>query len=345
MSQTMGTNGWDYQDDVAQTRPPYLIYALAAILIAALLYFLTTPTDPFADDDSVTGHTEPPTPAKAIPDEDRMHVQATPRKMAHLLGGTASEDVEATEAYTALTQAIGSFEDKGYTVSFVVYDLNTGRELSYDSAQERYPASSIKAPYTTSVYEELVEKGSAKLEDVEPVAKITIIESSDEGYGTLHQMFHEQAYIEWLKSAFVGSGSYDGYERMTEWYYPHISANQLALMWRHIYPYLLRDTEPAKQLAGFLEQRGTSALREALGNGVRIFSKMGWFESFSGYGSEPSTVEAGVVLATEGPYVTAVMTNAPALIEELVPIHKALDAAHKAIVSQDKPQDTHNLVA
>lgn len=255
-----------------------------------------------------------------------------PRATKYELEGDAAASVKATNANGILTQAIGTFEDQGYKLAFVVHDIKTGHEICYDSDEELYPASSIKAPFTAAVYEKLVETGEVKLESVEPTAAVTILESSDEGYRALHSRYGERVFIEWLKDAGVEPGSYGSYESMVSWNYPHISARQLELMWVHIYNYLVTNTEPAKELAGFLERREVSSLRKALPKDVRSWSKMGWFDSHSEYRSEPATVEAGVVFDGKNPYVLAVITTAPAELDKLIPIHQALYRAHQDMV-------------
>lgn len=266
--------------------------------------------------------------AVAAPEEEPAEV-VEPRETKFELEGDSAESVKASNAFGTLTQAIGNFEDKGYKLAFVIHDINTGHEITYDSDEELYPASSIKAPFTACVYEELVETGKVSLESVEPVAEITILESSDDGYRTLHARYGEQVFIKWLKDAGVEPGSYGSYESMVSWNYPHISARQLEQMWEHIYDYLTTDTDAAKQLADLLERRYVSSLRKALPYGMRSWSKMGWFDSFNNYRSEPATVEAGVVFDEPSPYILSIETTAPAELNALIPIHQALYQTHK----------------
>lgn len=330
---------------------PRLVYALAAVLISAIACGIIslaqprppqTPADSAVQEESsgttiyVSPSLDEEEPAENAQEEaeevEEVEETVEPREVKYELEGDAAPAVEATNAYGMLTQAVGSFEDKGYTVSFVVHDVNTGHEITYDSDEELYPASSIKAPFTCSVYQMLVETGKVKLESVEPTAAITILESSDEGYRTLHEKFGEQHFIEWLKDAGVEPGSYGSYDSMVSWNYPHISSRQLELMWMHIYEYLTTETAPAIQLAEFLEEREVSSLRKALGEDLRTWSKMGWFDSFNNYRSEPATVEAGTVFSEDGPYVFAVITTAPAELDELIPVHQAIYRAHKDMV-------------
>lgn len=284
---------------------------------------------------SIASHASATAPRQTEPHkEDTKDTSPTektiaPRAVKYKLEGDAAAAVTATNAYGVLTQAVGAVEDKGYTVAFVIHDMTNGNELTYNSTQELYPASSIKGPFTTNIYQEQVETGTVSLKQVTPIAEPTILESSDEGYREEHRQFGTQTFIKWLKDAGVGPGSYGSYEAMVTWNYPHISAQQLALMWIHAYKYLMTKTEPAKELADLFERREVSSLRKALDPSLVTWSKMGWFDSFSEYNSEPATVEAGVVFSEDGPYVLSVMTTAPALLDELIPIHRALYRAHQ----------------
>lgn len=330
-------------------RIPRIVYAVAAVIVAAAIYGVVSLVHPAQPEQSIALQSAVKTTpiataagmqviekTEASLEEDAAEepeAYVEPRTTKYTLEGDAASAVLATNANGVLTQALGNFEDKGYTVAFVVHDVKTGREITYDSDEELYPASSIKAPFTCSVYEQLVETDKVKLESVEPTAAITILESSDEGYRTLHRNYGEQHFIQWLKDAGVGPGSYGSYDSMVSWNYPHISARQLELMWEHIYDYLTTtDSEASKQLADFLERREVSSLRKALNKDTKTWSKMGWFESSSAYRSEPATVEAGTVFSEDGPYVFAVITTAPALLDELVPIHQAIYRAHMDMV-------------
>lgn len=273
--------------------------------------------------------------ASSVTEKDKYadEEKVEPRSIKHELGGEAEPLVRASNAFGLLTQAIGAFEDEDYTVAFVIHDLANDVELTYNSDEELYPASSIKGPFTTSIYQQLIEAGEVELQNVEPVARETILESSDEGYRTLHNTYGETAFINWLKDAGVEPGSYETYESMMSWNYPHICAKQLALMWIHIYDYLTStDSDASRQLAELFDKREVSSLRKAVDPDVRTWSKMGWFESFSDYRSEPATVEGGVVFSEEGPYVVSLMTTAPAKLDELVPLLAALDRAHYEMV-------------
>ena len=302
------------------------MYGIAALMITVVVFVASTPVpvkptaEPEASSEPKDGESTKPYPT------DEAHVE--PRDIAHTFEGSSSDAVRASNANGVLSQAIGAFEDTGDDISFAMRDMMTGNTLTYDSGRIQYPASSIKAPYTASVYQQLVESGQTSMEDVFPLAEETIVVSSDEAYSELHDRYGSYAFQTWLEEAGVQPLGYESYDEMLNWNYPHLCCDQMLLMWLHLYDYLKSDTEPSHQLADLLERRETSAMREALGTDVRTLSKMGWFDEHSDFGSEPATVECGVVFADEGTYVVSVMTTAPARIEELVPIFTALARAH-----------------
>ncbi|MBR3160238.1 MAG: hypothetical protein IKF14_14225 [Atopobiaceae bacterium] len=305
-------------------RTPLFAYAVAAIVLSVVLFVLTIPT-PHYSDLPTNGDKEQAEQPKPRPEHDEY---VEPRPIAHEFEGSSADAVRATNAYGVLTRAIGEFEDTGDLISFAMLDLATGNDLRYDSGRVQYPASSIKAPYTAAVFQELVETGQASPEEVYPIAEETIVESSDDAYSDLHERYGMDVFATWLQNAGIGPGEYGSYGEMLIWHYPHINTDQLLAMWLHMYNYLQSGTEPSQTLASFLERRTVSAMRAALGPDVRTWSKMGWFDYFGDFYSEPATVEGGVVFASEGTYVVTVMTTAPAQISELEPIFTALARAH-----------------
>lgn len=60
-----------------------------------------------------------------------------------------SQMTEAAE----LDQAVGDFEARGYELGRSLVDVETGRMITYNADEPRYPASSIKVAFCTYVYE------------------------------------------------------------------------------------------------------------------------------------------------------------------------------------------------
>ncbi|MDO4538364.1 MAG: hypothetical protein Q4B54_09410 [Coriobacteriales bacterium] len=263
--------------------------------------------------------------------ESEPHVE--PRKTAYELQGDTAQMIKASNTYGILTQAIGEFEDKGYELAFVLHDCNSGHELTYNANTELYPASSMKGPYTTSVYEMLVENGAISMDTIYTVAEDTIHSSSDESYRRLIEICGRNCFADWLEDSGISPGSYETYGEMVDWNYPWVSATQLNQMWQRIYTYLsTTDSEARQQLDEFLRDRDTSPMRDAIGEKYETRGKAGWIDSEGDYRATPATVDSGIVYAGKNPYVVTVISTAPADLESLSTLFAPLDRAHDDMV-------------
>lgn len=313
-----------------------LVMALVGAAIVGIALILPMETEPAPEP---VGHAEPtgqadpagPTPQKQ--DEDKKPKRrdkdsAYDGPTNHELKGNAAEAVREFDSYDSLIQAIEAFEGEGYDLSFSLLDLASDKRLDYNADEPHYPASTIKAPYVTSVYEKLVEPGIVSLGAVEPLATDIILDSDNEAYTELHDTYGNEAYGVWLEDAGVDTRDFD-YEG---WNYPMTSAKQLMLMWQQIHHYASGTSEGAKSLANLLANRETSPLRKALGSRYETWGKAGWFDEYGDFGSMPTTADAGVVFSKTGDYIVVVMTDAPDQEDELVPLFIALDMTHDAMV-------------
>ncbi len=255
------------------------------------------------------------------------------RKTRYQLEGSSAESARMNSTYAQLTQAIGAFEDKGYGVSFVMSNLSSGNEISYDAERDYYPASSIKGPYVTSLYQMLVEPGTVPLDDVSGLAGATILYSDNDSYSELRELHGGEAFVQWLRDAGVEERPYVTFDDFAHWNYPRICTRQLAQMWIHVNAYLNGGTEPAKQLREFLLNREVAPLRDAISStDTPSLGKAGWMDVLDEESeATPSATEAGVVYTRQGDYLIALMSDAPAEFEDILPILKALYDARVAL--------------
>ena len=72
------------------------------------------------------------------------------------------------------------------------------------------------------------------------------------------------------------------------------------------------------------EDPNVSSIRASIPGNVRTRSKAGWI---SGYGYRSST-DAGIVYASNGRYVIAVLSDLPAAVNQLDPVVLALHTVH-----------------
>lgn len=246
-------------------------------------------------------------------------------------------DFGSTDAYAQLTQAIADFEAKGWSLGISVVDLSTGRTLRYQADRDFYCASTIKAPFTVAGYELRVDTGQVAAEEVDDLARVEIIESDNDAYLSLRDVFGTDAFATWLGDAAVSPGVYPSLEALAETHYPHLTTRQLGAMWQHAYAYLSRGQGSAQKLIRFFRGRKVSPIREAIGTRYETWTKAGWIDFSADGGVEPATWDAGVVFATSGTYVLVVGSTAPSQLTSLGDVITAADTAHDAIVAYEEP--------
>lgn len=259
---------------------------------------------------------------------------------------TGCPNFGSTAEFAQLTQAIGTFEDQGYSISVTLVDISTGRSLRYRADAYYYSASSIKAPVTVAGYEREVDAGTvgsgsagarpldaATLASIDSLAEATLVKSDNDAYLQLRDIFGSSNFNAWLVDAGVESGAYPTVSQLADTHYPHISTNQMATMWRHIYDYLQSGTASAQKIVSYMRKREVSPIKDALGASNETWSKAGWIDVFGEGGAEPATWDAGVVFAPSGTYIVAIASSAPSELSTLSQVVPALDAAHTAVVA------------
>ena len=230
---------------------------------------------------------------------------------------TAPEGFLDTPEFSAVEQEIVALENAGYSVSVRMVDLETGRGVSHNADEVRYPASSIKAAYCTMICE--TNGGSAGMG---ATMADCLLNSSNEAYTSLIETFRLAPFAQWLtKAGAPGAGS-----RAYDHYYPDISANELAAVWEEIWRYGTSGEAGASELTSYLSQTGYTPIGELLREKCEVWSKAGWYPADEN--SLTSTNDAGVVFSDSGTYVLVVMTDLSAYLDGISPLISALDAAH-----------------
>lgn len=124
-------------------------------------------------------------------------------------GFTLSADSQA-----AVQSQIATFEADGYTASFVLADITTGRTIAYNADAQIYSASSAKAPYLISLFS----TGTVDLNSV--------VQSADAQSATVHQKVDavlrnsDNASYDWLYKRMASTASTRGpnrQARLPEW--------------------------------------------------------------------------------------------------------------------------------
>lgn len=247
-------------------------------------------------------------------------------------GEELAQSVGASQEFPIFMQAISDFEGHGYSLSITLLDLNTGRALRYRPDVYYYSASSIKGPFTISGYEEEVDAGLVDASVVDPITERVLVASDNDAYAQLRDIFGSEGFAEWLDSANVDPGAYETLSDLASIHYPHISTNQLATMWVHLYDYLTNGSSSAEKLVSYMRRREVSPIKDAVGDTYDTWSKAGWIDIYATGGVEPATWDAGVVFAPSGTYVVAIASNAPSDLSALSEVAEAVDGIHSALV-------------
>jgi beta-lactamase class A len=262
----------------------------------------------------------------------------------HMVSGAslgASQDLQFTgagsfaggTACTQLLQTAAAFEEKGYHLGIYAIDLGTGDTLAYDPDAAFYTASAIKGPYVTSLFSLEVEKGTLSLDDALASATPIILNSDNDTYVALSDARGRQDFLAWLQSADVSTGAYLSLDDYARPHYPLSTARQLAQEWQASYAYLTSGTTAAKALQSLFANRVTSPIRDALGASHQTWSKAGWYPTAEG-DARPATNDAGVVWGTGGPYVVAILSDAPEDFSSVQAVATSIDAAMADLASR-----------
>ncbi|OFK23876.1 serine hydrolase [Olsenella sp. HMSC062G07] len=258
---------------------------------------------------------------------DQLPSEARPVRAAIDADG-GSDALASSDGYAKLTQAVGALEDRGHSVSFYLKDLSSGATLSYQPDVSRYPASSIKGPYLVAIYETMVETGQVDGASVSDLAQSLILSSDNDAFRALHRRFGESILGTWLRGFGFDTTGFGGTNPYTTYYYPYVTARQLARIWEHMNEYLSSGTDGANYLASLFARRDESPLAMAVGPLYGSWGKAGWYPSHGALGAAPATVDAGVVFAGPRPYVVVAMSDAPSDFAALALVFAGLDAAH-----------------
>ena len=264
---------------------------------------------------------EPEPPAEPEPAFDASAPDVTAAGATGLTA-TAPEGFLATRAFAQVETEIQALTDRGVSVGLSLTDLECGRSLAYNADERFYPASSIKALYCTMVCETQGGPGTlaGQMEQC-------LVNSSNEDYEALIDTYGMRAFGSWLAAHGAPTAAADG----SYYYYPWISAGELATAWQEIYRYGTSGEAGSAELVSYLSCTSTTPTAELLRETCDVWSKAGWFPATED--GLDASVDAGVVFAESGTYVLAVMTDMSSNLEGLKPLIGALDAAHATLVT------------
>ena len=242
----------------------------------------------------------------------------------------------SAESQAAVQAQLANFANGGYTTSFMLADIATGRTIEYNADTQIYSASSAKAPYLMSLFSTGTVDLNAVYQASDPQAaaiqqKVDVVlrDSDNDAYDWFYQTYGLDLFNTWAEQQGVSS-------RMTpeRGGYMFTSARDMAKLWTAGYGFLFAGQTSGAQgvapeslqwLAGEMTDSRNSNIHAALGDTNTVYTKAGWIAGEGGY---YSLNDAGIVASQSGAYVLAVLTDACDRNDLLTGLIGALDAVH-----------------
>lgn len=270
-----------------------------------------------------------------------------------------------TDTQLQLENELNAFASYGYSVSFVLVDVASGKAISSYANTARYSASAIKGPYVLSIAQTgALDLDAAYLAETDAGGNTqylidqAITVSDNTAYKELHDTYGTDGFAQWSSAVGVSAD-------VTQGAYLNMSAADLARMWAAGYGYLFDDdgsstsaaassasegddaagagtgdnttqsatdvSSAARQwLAGEFSSTLNSTIHMALGEQYSVYTKAGWINGEGGY---YALNDAGIVRSSSGDYVLAVMSDACEEYDLLSGLVSMLDTIHSAAMT------------
>ena len=244
-----------------------------------------------------------------------------------------------TDSQLAIESQIGNFESAGYTVSFVLADVTTGRAMAYNADTQIYSASAIKAPYlmalassgaidVNAVYQAGDEQAAALKHDIDQVLTI----SDNASYARIREQYGYDSFNTWAQQAGATTqmAEYGGYA--------YTSARDMAKLWSAGYGVLFDhqtsgadaiSDEALQWLSGDMTDSLNSSIHSALGDANTVYTKAGWI---NGEGDFYALNDGGIVASSAGNYVLTVMSDACGRSDLMTDLVSTLDSVHAGVM-------------
>lgn len=228
------------------------------------------------------------------------------------------------EIKETLEKEISSFSNMGYSMGFLLYDLNTGGGISYHGDVRFYSASTIKAPYVVWMVQTYPDAAADFYEQIQNA----IVWSSNEDYFTLINNFGKSGFNEWTEQ--LGCSDV----QLTDGSFGPVTCRNFTRLWIQIYDYFESDDENARMIQELYCGTEESCIYEALGNQYTVYSKAGWsFEGEDSYYTVQN--DAGIIMKDGHPYILTVLSDAYEQLDLLEEMIVKVDQAHTELTEME----------
>lgn len=266
-----------------------------------------------------------PTPAEEWVEEPFINILEKNNTEIGVSWGEAIRKTSLTEILGNLEKEIGAMAAGGYSVSFLLYDVNTGGGISYKPDEIYYSASAIKAPYVAWMAETYPEAAEDYYTEIENA----IMWSSNEDYFALINNFGKTGFNNWAADA----GSPD--IELSDGSFGPVTCRDFTRLWLKIYDFFTSGNESAAGIRDLYTGTDESPIYEALGGGYTVYSKAGWsYDEEEPYYTVQN--DAGIVMKGAHPYILTIMSDAYEELELLEGVVEELDLAHSELLAQER---------
>lgn len=155
----------------------------------------------------------------------------------------------------AISRAVDRVEENG-SCSFVFMDLQSGRGLASNADATVYSASSIKAPFVYYILSSAEADGDELSDDVRQSIESAIVNSDNDAYARLHELYEDDAYHAWATER--------GIDDEEDSNYAIISARSMAAVWSEIEEYCNGGSELGAWFKQLLGETTSSFIRNGL---------------------------------------------------------------------------------
>lgn len=213
-----------------------------------------------------------------------------------------------------INDALSTLDSHYQKCGFMLIDINTGRGIAYNVDHKFYSASSIKGPYVTSLCYYIPET----LTTYESTIHLILKYSDNDAFASIFNRYLRTYITSWAEESGVPAEA-------VCYKYPQIETRNLFRMWIRSYEYFT-TSEDGETLATWFEEPEYSAIHSTLGDLYVTQTKGGWM--IDDQPNHTTTVDAGIVYATNGEYIIVIESNIPRNMDGIVPLVTALNHAH-----------------
>ena len=263
-----------------------------------------------------------PEPPKELTDEEQ--IENCFKNLDELTGEVEFESiggyVPSEETVYELRQLLHEFQDHGFNMGIVMFDIKSGKGIAYNPKQEFYSASSVKGPYMAS----LIANEKNVMDEWGDVITEIAHSSDNSCYNMLFREFGEYYYNDWCDQAQASAYMYNGYQ------YTYYSAEGLARLWLMNYKLFTTDPDVGEIAGRLFEAPEYSLIHKALYPVYKTRSKSGWINT-----GEVSAIDSGIIYAGDHPYLMTILSDFGGDIERFTPYAYELEKIHQDIVKQE----------